>query len=305
MKIAFLFAGQGAQAVGMGKDFYDNYESSKEIFDQFPEIRDICFNGPEDILNQTKYAQKCMLLTSYVYASKLKDAGILPNYSCGLSLGEYTALTFAGTWNLNEAIDIVSFRGDIMQNALPLGTTKMAAVIGLDRDKILSAIKDIDGVCEIANYNCPGQIVITGDNKGVDEGMKRLEAAGALKVVALNVSGAFHSSLLKDASNKLREVLDKYQPKKPDNTIIYNVSGTPLDDNINDILQKQICNSVYFEDTLKYLIEQGVDTFVEIGPGKTLSGFLKRIDRKLKCYVINDAQSLEDTISQIKGNNAN
>ena len=192
-----------------------------------------------------------------------------------------------------------------MQNALPLGTTKMAAVIGLDRDTILDAIKDIDGICEIANYNCPGQIVITGDNKGVDEGMKRLETKGALKVVALNVSGAFHSSLLNDASNKLREVLDKYNPKKPNNEIVYNVSGTPLDDNINDILQKQICNSVHFEETLKYLIEQGVDTFVEIGPGKTLSGFLKRIDRKLKCYVINDAASLEDTISQIKGTNAN
>ena len=225
MKIAFLFAGQGAQAVGMGKDFYDTYPLAKVIYDAFPEIKDLCFEGPAETLNQTAYAQKAMLLTSYTIASVLKANGIEPEYACGLSLGEYSALAFANTWKLDEAIQIITSRGEIMQNALPLGTSKMAAVIGLDRDTILNTIKKVDGICEIANYNCPGQIVITGDNKGVDAAMPLLTEAGAKRVLPLNVSGAFHSSLLIPASKELRKTLDKFSPNKPNYKIIYNVSG--------------------------------------------------------------------------------
>ena len=229
MKIAFLFAGQGAQAVGMGKDFYDNYEIAKSIYDEFPNVRDLCFNGPADLLNQTKFAQPAMLLTSYVIAKVLEAHNILPEYACGLSLGEYSALAFANAWKLDDALKIITCRGDIMQNALPVGTTKMAAVIGLDRNIILDTIKDIPGVCEIANYNCPGQIVITGDNNAIDLAMPKLKEAGARRVLPLNVSGAFHSSLLIPASKELRKTLDKFSPNKPDVKIVYNVSGKEED----------------------------------------------------------------------------
>ena len=300
MKIAFLFAGQGSQAVGMGQDFYNKYETVKNIYDKFPETRDLCFNGPADILNQTEYAQKAILLTSYSFASLLKENGIEPEYVCGLSLGEYSALSFANTWNIDDAMNIIFNRGKIMQNALPLGTTKMAAVIGLNREVILNTIKNVKGICEIANYNCTGQIVITGDNEGVDNAMPLLTEAGAKRVLPLNVSGAFHSSLLVPASKELRVVLDKYTPNKPEYKVIYNVSGKEENDNINDLLERQICHSVYFEDTLKYLKDNGVDTFVEIGPGKTLSGFVRKTLTDVKSYAITDVESFEKIISELK-----
>lgn len=300
MKIAFLFAGQGAQAVGMGKDFYDNYNLAKVIYDNYPEIKDLCFEGPAELLNQTAYAQKAMLLTSYVIASVLKSNGIEPEYVCGLSLGEYSALAFANTWKLDDAIEIITSRGNIMQNALPLGTSKMAAVIGLDRNVILDVLKNVDGICEIANYNCPGQIVITGDNKGVDCAIPLLTAAGAKRVLPLNVSGAFHSSLLIPASKELRKTLDKFSPNKPQYKIIYNVSGKEEDKPLNDILEAQICHSVYFEDSLKYLKENGVDTFIEIGPGKTLSGLVRKTLTDVKCYAITDVESLNKVLEELK-----
>ena len=300
MKIAFLFAGQGAQAVGMGKEFYDNFELVKKFYDEFPNEKALCFEGPAEVLNQTKYAQKAMLLTSYSIAKVLEENGITPEYVCGLSLGEYSALAFADVWDLKSAIEIVTNRGEIMQEALPLGTTKMAAVIGMDRELIEKEIKKTTGVCEVANYNCPGQIVITGDNKGVDEAMVLLQNAGAKRVIPLNVSGAFHSSLLKDASFKLREVLDKFTPNKPKYKVLYNVCGDELDKNINDILQDQICHSVYFEDTIKNLKEKGVDTFIEIGPGKTLSGFVKKTLTDVKIYNVSDLNGLNNLISELK-----
>jgi [acyl-carrier-protein] S-malonyltransferase len=299
MKIGFLFAGQGAQAKGMGQDFYNNLEVVKNIYDKFPEIRDLCFFDEKEVINQTMYAQPAMLLTSYAIASALKEKGITPEYACGLSLGEYSALAFANAWSIEDAISIISRRGEIMQNALPLGTTKMAAVIGLDRETILNTIKEVSGVCEIANYNCPGQIVITGDNEGVDNAMPKLSEAGARRVIPLNVSGAFHSSLLRDASKELRLKLDQYKPNKPNCKIVYNVSGKEETRDLNSILEDQICHSVYFEDSIRYMIDHGVDTFIEVGPGRTLTGFLRKIDSKLKCYTVTDYESYNLLLNEL------
>lgn len=300
MKIGFCFAGQGAQAVGMGKDFYDAYPSVAALYDKFAEIKELCFEDKAGVLNQTAYAQKAMLLTSYAIASVLKDNGIEPEYACGLSLGEYSALAFANVWSIEDAIKIITKRGNIMQNALPLGTTKMAAIIGLDREIILNTIKDVNGVCEIANYNCPGQIVITGQAEAIDEACPKLLEAGARRALPLNVSGAFHSSLLNEASVELRAELDKYEANKPAYKMVYNVSGREMDDNLNDILQQQICHSVYFEDSIRYMIAQGVDTFVEIGPGATLSSFIKKTSKDVTVYNVSSVEGLTACIEVLK-----
>ncbi len=301
MKIAFLFAGQGAQSVGMGKDFYDAFDSVKKIYDEFPSIRDLCFVDQEGVINQTAYAQKAMLLTSYAIATVLKEKGIEPQYTCGLSLGEYTALTFAETWPLKDAIEIISHRGNLMQNALPLGTTKMAAIIGSSREVIQECLSQVtSGVVEIANYNCPGQIVITGENKAVDDALVLLKEK-ARRCLPLNVSGAFHCSLLNEASVELRKVLDQFVPQKPKYTMLYNVSGKEEERELNDILQEQICHSVYFEDTIQNLFDKGVDTFIEIGPGKTLSGFVRKtLTAPVKIYNVSDVASLDLTLAGLK-----
>lgn len=300
MKIAFLFAGQGSQHENMGKDLYDNIPLIHEQMDKFEEIRDLCFNASKEDLDQTQFAQPAILLESVVIANYLKSMGIEPAMVAGLSLGEYSALAFSEAWSLADAIDIIKYRGWIMQTALPMGASAMAAIIGLAEEQIRPVIQQVNGICEIANFNCPGQIVISGEANAIDEACGLLKEAGARRALKLNVSGAFHSSLLNDASLKLRKMLDSYTPSRPKYEVVYNVFGTPSDLELNSILERQIKSSVYFMQSISYMINQGVDTFIEIGPGAALSGFVKKMSKDVQVYQTNTLQDVLKVIEEMK-----
>lgn len=302
MKIGFIFAGQGAQYVGMGKEFYDHFPEAKAVYDQAQidiDVKNVCFEGPEDILNETSYAQPCILTTSLAIAKVVEAHGIKPDYVAGLSLGEYSALAYANAMSISDAIKIVRARGQIMSEALPAGTTSMAAVLAMEAKKIQEVIEEIDGVT-IANYNCPGQIVITGTKEAVEIATHKLSEAGAKRVIPLKVSGAFHSPLLEDASLKLKEELGKYEIRKPNIPVIYNVTGQEDEGNLIDILTKQIKSSVYFYQSLQYMIAKGVEAIVEIGPGKALSAFVKKTDRNIPVYSVDSIESLNKMLGALK-----
>ncbi|RGD73012.1 ACP S-malonyltransferase [Anaerofustis stercorihominis] len=305
MKIGFLFAGQGTQSVGMGKELYDTYSEAKEVFDSVKldyDVKELCFNGPKETLDDTAYSQSAILTTSMAIANVVKSKGIDPDYVCGLSLGEYSALCYAGAFSVNEAANIVRKRGQIMANALPKGTSKMVAVMNFDKDIIKEICEEVksEGVCEIANYNSPAQIVITGEVKAVDKACEILKEKGARRLIPLNVSGAFHSSLLENASMELNEVLGKYEINKPSIPVLYNVTGGEYDGDIKEILTKQIKSSVYFMQMVEYMIDKDVEAFVEIGPGKVLKGFVRKINKNIPVYSVEDNKSLEEMIGALK-----
>ncbi len=300
MKIGFLFAGQGSQVVGMGKDIYDNYQIAKDIYSYLDSnIKDVSFNGPKELLDETMYAQPSILASSLAIAKILERNNIIPSFVCGLSLGEYSALAFSNVFNINVAIKLVTKRGEIMQNALPKNETGMVAVLGMDSNIILEEIKKVNGVCEIANYNCPGQIVISGEIKALDEAINLLTLKGARKCIKLNVSGAFHSSLLEGASLKLKEELDKYELGDKTYEIVYNTYGEPSNIDIKTILTNQIKSSVKFEQSIRYMLDNGVDTFIEIGPGNTLAGFVKKINKEVNVYSAFNMESLNKVIGEL------
>lgn len=302
MKIAFIFAGQGAQYVGMGKEFYEHYQTARNIYDEAHidiDVKQVCFEGPSETLNETSYAQPCILTTSLAIAKVVEEHGIVPSYVTGLSLGEYSALAYAGAFQISDAIEIVRQRGQIMSEALPANTTSMAAVLAMDANKIEEVIAPIENVT-IANYNCPGQIVITGTNEGIQKATEALKEAGAKRILPLKVSGAFHSPLLEDASYKLKEVLENYQIQKPTIPVIYNVSGKEEDGSLIDILTKQIKSSVYFYQSLEYMIDQGVEAFVEIGPGHALSSFVKKTNKTIPVYSVDNIEDLNKMLGALK-----
>lgn len=306
MKLGFIFAGQGAQYIGMGKELYDNYPQAKEVFDSVKldfDVKKLCFNGDTRVLNDTAYAQPAIFTTSLAIANVIKSKGIVPDYVAGLSLGEYSALCFANSFSVEDGAQIVRERGKLMAYSLPKETSVMYAILNLSEERIkqsLQEVKDI-GICEIANYNCPGQIVITGEEKATRIASEKCMEKGARRVMKLNVSGAFHSSLLNEASKRLNEILNNYNIKKPNIPVVYNIYGSEnYDDSITDILTKQIRSSVYFMQSISYMIDKGVDAFIEIGPGKVLKGFVRKINSDVPVYSVEDINSLEKMLEEIK-----
>ena len=297
-KTAWIFPGQGAQKCGMGKDFYEQSKAAKEIFDQASELLGLdmaalCFEE-NDRLDQTEYTQAALVTTCLAMAGALEDCLPAPDVTAGLSLGEYCAIAAAGGMQICDAVTTVRKRGIYMQNAVPDGEGAMSAVLGLSGEQIETAIAGLEGVY-IANYNCPGQIVITGYRQGVEKASEVLSQAGAKRVLPLKVSGPFHSPMLAGAGEKLAAELEHVTIGEIQIPYIANVTADYVTDKaeVKPLLEKQVSSSVRWQQTVERMIADGVDTFVEIGPGKTLSGFMRKISRDVKVVNVEKVEDLE------------
>lgn len=310
MAIAFLYAGQGAQYTGMGQDLLSHHPEIESYFNKASEVlgysmQDLCFKE-ETQLNQTEYTQPAILTVSTAFTALLKEAGITADFLAGLSLGEYTALVEAGVLTFEDAVDLVSHRGRFMQEAVPEGAGKMVAVMKADRtliEEICQQVREASGqYVAPANYNTPKQIVIGGDVEAVDTAVAKLIEAGVKKMVELNVSGPFHTALLEEASNQLADYLTEVDFKPQTVPVISNTTAQKHEDGkVKDLLIQQVMQPVKWSDSIEYLIEQGVDTVVEIGPGKTLSAFMKQINKDITVYRVEDEETLQATIAGLKG----
>ena len=308
MKIGFLFPGQGAQAVGMGKDLYEKYPEYRNIYEKVNEITgrkidDLTFNSTEEELSQTKNTQIAILTMSLAILEILKKENIQVEAAMGLSLGEYTALIHSGAILFEDGIKVVQKRGELMQNLCPAGDWSMAAIMGLDEAKTSEVCASItSGFVLPANYNCPGQIVISGEKAAVLEAVEKCKEAGAKRAIELNTSGPFHTCKLKGASEALAKELAPVTLQEFNTKVVKNIDGKPYEsqDNVKEILANHIINPVRFADGLQTMLDMGIDTFVEIGPGKTLAGFVKRTSKDVKIFNINDVETLENTIGGLK-----
>lgn len=308
-KLAYLFPGQGSQYVGMGKAIADSNEKAHAVFSEADKalnerLSDLCFNGPEETLRLTVNTQPAILTTSVALWEAFSEQGPQPDFVAGHSLGEYAALVAAGAISFSDAIRIVRLRGQFMEEAVPAGTGGMAAVLGLERDQLATICRDVsreNGTVELANLNCPGQIVISGLIEGVEIAGEKAKAAGARRVMPLAVSGPFHSSLMVPAADRLRKVLAGISIKRAAIPVVSNVYAQPVElpEAIADALVRQVASPVLWEDSVRWMIAQGVDLFVEIGPGRVLSGLVRKIDRNVKVYHVEDDVSLEQTLSKL------
>lgn len=308
-KIAFVFPGQGSQAVGMGQDLYDRLPEARARFEQadgslgFPLTR-LIFEGPESDLKQTANTQPALLTTSFALYEAFSTRGIKPDYMAGHSLGEYSALAAAGVLSFEDAVKIVRARGQFMEQAVPGGQGAMAAVLGAEREGLAALCSEISGgdvVAELANINCPGQIVVSGTKEGIEQVAARVKEIGAKRAIPLEVSGPFHSSLMKPASGLLEAKLSEVEFRDGSVPVVANVTARPVQtaSEIPSLLVRQVYSPVLWEDSVFWLIGQGVDTFVEIGPGSVLAGLIKKIDKSVRIFNVSGLESLEQTLEAL------
>lgn len=314
--LGIVYAGQGSQRVGMGQDFYEKYDSFRKTFDGATEavkkvtdmdVAKLCFEGPEEQLSQTKYTQPAMVAFAIGVTKLLKEAGITADYTCGLSLGEYSALYEAGTINEDDVMELIAKRGKYMAEASEGLDVKMAAVMGADRETVFEccdkANSELKGekIVQAANFNCPGQIVISGDALAVDKASAYLKEAGAKRIVPLKVSGPFHTSLMKPAGDKLAEEFKNISFNEEQSKVVFNCLGREKNDgeDIPTLLKKQVQSSVYLEDSIKYMVDAGVDTIIEIGPGKAISKFINKTVDDVKVYSIDSVEDFENTVKEL------